>query len=90
MSSFAQHFTQLGIRSFSGALIFCLFGCGAENRSGDRENSLNAHSPVKSKKGRHVFNDGSVYDGELVSGKPEGYGEKRYLNDDVYLSLIHI
>ena len=85
MSSFAQHFTQLGICFFSGTLCFFFCGCGAENASEDRGNSLNEHSPVKSKKGRHVFDDGSVYDGELVAGKPEGYGERRYLNDDVYI-----
>jgi hypothetical protein len=89
MSFFAQHFTQLGIYSFSGALIFCFCGCGAENALEDRENSLNEHSPVKSKKGRHVFDDGSVYDGELVAGKPEGYGERRYLNDDFYVGNFH-
>ena len=88
MCSFAQHITQLGIHFLSAVLIFCFCCCGTDNALDDRDDSLNEHSAV-SRKGRHVFDDGSVYDGELVAGKPGGYGERRYLNDDVYIGSFH-
>ena len=39
-------------------------------------------------KGRHVFPDGSLYDGELVGGKPDGYGERRFVNENLYVGLF--
>ena len=44
--------------------------------------------------GRHVFEDGSLYEGDLVRGLPDGFGTIKFVSGDFYegqfLSLIHI
>ena len=35
-------------------------------------------------KGRHIFEDGSVYEGELVRGRPNGFGNRKFQNGDHY------
>ena len=34
--------------------------------------------------GKHNFDDGSVYHGDLIRGKPDGYGRREYPNGDIY------
>jgi len=38
----------------------------------------------QAKSGRYVFEDGSLYEGELVLGLPDGYGVITYFSGDVY------
>ena len=41
-------------------------------------------SPAKAKEGKYFFDDGSVYEGTLAMGKPDGFGKRIYGNSDVY------
>ena len=34
--------------------------------------------------GEFVYADGSAYNGEMVDGKPDGFGNRRFLNGDAY------
>ena len=34
--------------------------------------------------GKHTFDDGSVYQGDLIRGKPDGFGRREFQNGDVY------
>lgn len=34
--------------------------------------------------GRHVFEDGSIYEGELVMGKPNGYGTRTLVSGNIF------
>ena len=34
--------------------------------------------------GKHTFEDGSVYQGDLIRGKPDGFGRRGFPNGDVY------
>ncbi|MGY8714090.1 MAG: hypothetical protein ACKVJ1_09415, partial [Verrucomicrobiia bacterium] len=60
-------------------------GC-AENQnefevSSTRE-SINLNKEAM--RGRHVFKDGSIYQGELVMGEPNGFGTHNLVNGDIF------
>ena len=38
----------------------------------------------EAKEGRHIFKDGSIYEGQLVMGEPDGYGKHELANGDIY------
>lgn len=69
-----------------GSLLFLwCFSC-----SPDKEDSM-MNLPQESKdpsgdseEGRHFFEDGSLYEGDLIRGKPDGYGTRVHVNSDVY------
>ena len=66
-------------------LILFFLGC-AENQnefevSSTRE-SINLNKEAM--RGRHVFKDGSIYQGELVMGEPNGFGTHNLVNGDIF------
>ena len=34
--------------------------------------------------GRHIFKDGSIYEGQLVMGQPNGFGSHEFLDGNIY------
>ena len=38
----------------------------------------------EAKKGKQELEDGSLYEGEMVAGKPSGHGQRSYPNGDLY------
>ena len=72
--------------SFVLLLTFFIFGC-AEDQTVDFEASTEQISDKlakQAKSGRYVFEDGSLYEGELVLGLPDGYGVITYSSGDLY------
>ena len=72
------------IRITSVILVLSIFSC-SENEESPREDFSSAlPSAVKAKEGKYFFDDGSVYEGTLAMGKPDGFGKRIYGNSDVY------
>ena len=74
------------IELFLIALLFHT-GCSNETGSGENLSSQTRESASLNKevmRGRHVFEDGTIYEGELVLGKPNGFGTRvvRPVNDE--------
>ena len=72
--------------SFLLLLTYFTFGC-AEDQSLEFEASTEQISDKlakKAKSGRYIFEDGSLYEGELVLGLPDGYGVITYSSGDLY------
>ena len=74
----------LGLLGWLALLLFS--GCGGEEEGAVESQKIGTFSTSGgSEKGRYVFPDGSVYDGELVGSKPEGYGEQNFVNENLYV-----
>ena len=60
------------------------FSCTENNdiESSYAKESVNLNRQAKN--GRHIFPDGSIYEGELVMGKPNGYGVHELANGDAF------
>ena len=72
------------IRITSVILVLSISSC-SENEESPREDFSSAlPSPAKAKEGKYFFDDGSVYEGTLAMGKPDGFGKRIYGNSDVY------
>ncbi|MEC8043689.1 MAG: hypothetical protein VX130_03755 [Verrucomicrobiota bacterium] len=72
------------IRITSVILVLSILSC-SENEESPREDFSSAlPSPAKAKEGKYFFDDGSVYQGTLAMGKPDGFGRRVYGNSDVY------
>ena len=72
--------------SFVLLLTFFIFGC-AEDQAVEFEAStvqISDKLAKQAKSGRYVFEDGSLYEGELVLGLPDGYGVITYSSGDLY------
>ena len=67
-----------------GLVTFLLAGCTSGSEEGSVENTESSGLAKKAKKGRQGLDDGSIYEGELSKGKPNGYGIRKYANGDVY------
>ncbi|MGE4550296.1 MAG: hypothetical protein AAEJ57_02825, partial [Opitutales bacterium] len=78
--------------SFKGSIAHAFFlvhlllsGCSDDpaiiEPSGDGERKRTEFSRHD---GEFVFADGSAYSGEMVDGKPDGFGKRRFLNGDAY------
>ncbi len=68
-------------------LLCLLFSFGCSQQDQEQEVSSTRESVSLSKEasqGRHVFEDGSIYEGELVMGKPNGYGNRKLVNGNVF------
>ena len=50
--------------------------------SAETRESSSLHKEVM--RGRHIFDDGTIYEGELVLGKPNGYGTRELVNGDLF------
>ena len=64
-----------------------LFSFSCSNTDDTLEISSKRESISLSKEamqGRHVFEDGSIYEGELVMGKPNGYGTRKLVNGNIF------
>ena len=67
------------------ALAFLLLlGCGTENEVGGSRETESSGLAKKAKKGKQTLPDGSVYEGEMLGGKPNGYGLRKLTNGDVF------
>ena len=74
--------------SVSLCLLICLFlfGCSRESNN-DFEKPVDNISDKLAKKvnsGRYIFEDGSLYEGELVMGIPDGFGTIEYVSGDLF------
>ena len=69
-------------------ICYCLLiSCSVEPVKEEGINSPSRESLSLNKevmRGRHVFEDGTIYEGELVLGKPNGFGNRELLNGDLY------
>ena len=72
-------------------ICYCLLiSCSVEPVKEEGINSPSRESLSLNKevmRGRHVFEDGTIYEGELVLGKPNGFGNRELLNGDLYADL---
>ena len=73
----------------TGLIWACfLFSFSCSNTDDTIEISSKRESISLSKEamqGRHVFEDGSIYEGELVMGKPNGYGTRKLVNGNIFV-----
>ena len=61
------------------------WGCSPKEDEFELTSSRESVSLNKeAKRGRHVFKDGSIYEGELVMGKPNGFGTHNLANGDIF------
>ena len=63
-------------------------GCGSEE---DEQEKLGRESSAlleKSMEGKQTLEDGSMYEGELSKGKPNGYGKRIFPDGDVFEGLF--
>ena len=65
-------------------ILILNFSCTENNdvESSYAKESVNLNRQAKN--GRHIFPDGSIYEGELVMGKPNGYGVHELANGDAF------
>ena len=66
-------------------LLFFSFSCSEQSDKKEVSSTRESISLSKSaSQGRHVFKDGSIYEGELVMGKPNGYGIRKLVNGNIF------
>ena len=65
-------------------VVFFLGGCSPGDEEEKLGNTESSGLAKKAKKGRQTLADGSIYEGELSKGKPNGYGIRKYANGDLY------
>ncbi|MBT3666077.1 MAG: hypothetical protein HN548_01250 [Opitutae bacterium] len=67
--------------------VYLLFSLSCSDQGDITEVSSTRESislSKEAKQGRHVFKDGSIYEGELVMGKPNGYGTRELVNGNIF------
>jgi hypothetical protein len=72
---------------FASVWVCCFFSFSCSDTDNTTEFSAKRESISLSKEamqGRHVFEDGSIYEGELVMGKPNGFGTRKLVNGDIF------
>ena len=66
--------------------LFLLLGCSSESE--ELNPALSSKESVTLKReaneGRHIFKDGSIYEGQLVMGQPNGFGSHEFLDGNIY------
>ena len=78
---------KIEISQFFLLIVFFFVCCSEET---DYENILDSQvreSAILNRgvmQGRHVFKDGTIYEGELAHGKPNGFGTRELVNGDLY------
>ena len=60
------------------------FACVQQEDEGNVENTESSGLAKRAIKGKQSLADGSLYEGELSRGKPNGYGIRNYANGDRY------
>ena len=78
---------KIKIIQLSLSIVLFLTSCSDDTEPGDNLNSQTRESASLNKevmRGRHVFEDGTIYEGELVLGKPNGFGTRELVNGDLY------
>ena len=66
---------------------FSFISCRPEGSLSDAEDLSVPDSVILSKEattGKYTFEDGSVYQGDLIRGRPDGFGRREFLNGDIY------
>jgi len=79
--------TQLKLSLFSLSILlnWLFFGCSQQEDEIEVSSSRESITLNKeAMRGRHVFKDGSIYEGELVKGKPNGFGTHNLVNGDIF------
>lgn len=65
-------------------VAFLLVGCSSGNEEENIGNTESRGLAKKAREGRQALADGSIYEGGLSKGKPNGYGIRKYANGDLY------
>ena len=61
------------------------FGCESERREVEKEAATESEGLSReASRGKHFFDDGSVFEGDLVLGEPDGFGRRTFPNADIY------
>ena len=73
---------------FMSSACMLIIGCSDEDSvvkfSDDSSLSESEVLSREAKSGNQTLSDGSVYEGEMLTGKPHGYGERKFQNGDIY------
>lgn len=73
---------------FMSSACMLIIGCSDEDSvvkfSDDSSLSESEVLSREAKRGNQTLSDGSVYEGEMLTGKPHGYGERKFQNGDIY------
>ena len=66
--------------------IIIFIGCSSEIENTETTSPVRESVVLKkkAKEGKYVFKDGSVYEGQLAVGKPNGFGRHELVNGDIF------
>ena len=76
---------MLFLRIFGSLLFLRSVSCSSEKEdSGVNLSQESQGLSREAKQGKHFFEDGSVYEGDMIKVEPDGYGRRVFPNSDVY------